>query len=50
MGKAPGSSASAPAALPRKCVQGNRTVYTDQPCPPGSKEQKMDAALNVLPQ
>jgi len=48
--QAPGSSASAPAALPRKCVQGNRTVYTDQPCPPGSKEQKMDAALNVLPQ
>ena len=48
--QAPGAGASAPTALPRKCVQGNRTVYTDQPCPAGSKEQAMDAALNVLPQ
>ncbi|MCO5104999.1 MAG: DUF4124 domain-containing protein [Burkholderiaceae bacterium] len=46
----PKAAASAPAPLPRKCVQGERTVYTDQPCPPGSKEQPMDPALSVLPQ
>ncbi len=35
---------------PRKCVQGGRTVYTDQPCPPGSSEQPLDPAVSVLPQ
>lgn len=46
----PKTGASAPAALPRKCMQGSRTVYTDQACPPGSQERPLDSAVNVLPQ
>lgn len=48
--QAPQAGASAPPPQPRKCVQGARTVYTDQPCPPGSREQPLDAALSVLAQ
>ncbi len=44
------AGASAPAAPPRKCVQGGRTVYTDQACPPGSEERPLDPAVSVLPQ
>ena len=43
-------AASAPAPRPRKCVQGSRIIYTDQPCPPGSQEQGLDGgALTSLP-
>lgn len=43
--------ASAPVApTPRKCVQQGRTIYTDQPCPPGSQEQLLDGgAVTTLP-
>lgn len=37
------------AAQPRKCVQGSRTTYTDQPCPKGSQELPVDGALTSLP-
>ena len=47
---APKAGASAPAPLPRKCVQGGRTVYTDESCPPGSEERPLDPAVSVLPQ
>ena len=45
------SGASAPVApTPRKCVQQGRTIYTDQPCPPGSQEQLLDGgAVTTLP-
>jgi hypothetical protein len=43
-------AASAPAVpTPRKCVQDGRTIYTDQPCPPGSQEQLLDGAVTTLP-
>ncbi len=46
------ADATAPAELPqsRKCLQGNRTTYTDKPCPAGSDEQLLDPAINVLRQ
>lgn len=43
------AGASAPAAPPRKCLQGGRTVYTDQACPPGSQELLVDGAVTSLP-
>lgn len=42
--------ASAPLAPePRKCVQDGRTIYTDQPCPKGSRELPVDGAVTSLP-
>ena len=35
---------------PRKCVQGDRTTYTDQACPAGSTEQLLEPARIALPQ
>ncbi|RYF22440.1 MAG: DUF4124 domain-containing protein [Comamonadaceae bacterium] len=46
----PGSAASTPVAQPRKCVQGDRITYTDQPCPRGSQEQPVESgAITSLP-
>ncbi|MBP8205430.1 MAG: DUF4124 domain-containing protein [Giesbergeria sp.] len=47
----PGAAASAPVApTPRKCLQAGRTIYTDQPCPPGSQEQLLEGgAVTTLP-
>jgi hypothetical protein len=43
-------AASAPAPQLRKCIQGGRTVYTDEACPPDSQEQKVDrGAVTSLP-
>lgn len=44
-------AASAPTpALPRKCVQDGRTIYTDQPCPSGSRELPLEGgAFTALP-
>ncbi|MGV3683146.1 MAG: DUF4124 domain-containing protein [Acidovorax sp.] len=42
------SAASAP-VQPRKCIQGGRTTYTDQPCPPGSQEQTVDGSVTSFP-
>lgn len=43
-------AASAPVApQPRKCLQGGRTTYTDQPCPPGSQEQAVDGSVTSFP-
>lgn len=42
-------AASAPAPQLRKCIQGGRTVYTDEPCPPGSQEQKVEGSVTSLP-
>lgn len=43
-------AASAPAPQMRKCIQGGRTVYTDEACPPGSQEQKVEGgAVTSLP-
>ncbi|AVP56425.1 DUF4124 domain-containing protein [Pulveribacter suum] len=46
-GAAAGSSE--PPAPPRKCVRGSSVVYTDQPCPPGSREAVVDGAVTSLP-
>ncbi len=48
---ASGSTAPAPAALGlRKCVRGSSVSYTDQPCPPGSKEQSVNkGVVTVVP-
>ncbi len=45
------AAASEPVApQPRKCVQGDgRVVYTDQPCPQGSREQPVEGAVTSLP-
>ena len=43
-------AASAPLAPPRKCQQSDgRVIYTDQPCPRGSREQTVDGAVTSLP-
>lgn len=42
-------AASAPAPEMRKCIQDGRTVYTDQPCPQGSREQKVDGSVTSFP-
>ena len=42
-------TAPALAATPRKCVQAGRTLYTDQPCPPGSQEKAIDGAVTSSP-
>ena len=34
---------------PRKCLRGSSVVYTDQPCPPGSREEAVDGAVTSLP-
>lgn len=34
---------------PRKCVQNGQVTYTDQPCPPGSRELAVDGAVTTLP-
>ena len=48
--KAGSAGASAPLAVePRKCVQGGRVTYTDQPCPKGSRELPVDGAVTSLP-
>ena len=47
--QASAEAASAPATQARKCLQGGRTVYTDQPCPSGSAERPLEGALTVLP-
>jgi hypothetical protein len=47
--QASADAASAPATQARKCLQGGRTVYTDQPCPSGSAERPLEGALTVLP-
>ncbi|WP_287983400.1 DUF4124 domain-containing protein, partial [Diaphorobacter sp.] len=40
----------APLAPPRKCQQPDgRVIYTDQPCPRGSREQTVDGAVTSLP-
>ncbi len=44
----PRGAASAPVE-PRKCLQDGRVIYTDQRCPPGSKEQALDGAVTSLP-
>ncbi len=48
-GKPGGGPAAQTAPQPRKCVQSGRTTYTDQACPPGSAEQFVEPALDVLP-
>jgi len=40
---------AAPPPAPRKCVRGASVVYTDQPCPPGSREEAVDGAVTTLP-
>ena len=45
----PHGAASAPQPQPRKCVQNGGTVYTDQPCPPGSQELLVEGAVTSLP-
>ncbi len=42
-------AASAPMAQPRKCVQNGQVTYTDQACPPGSRELAVDGAVTSLP-
>ena len=42
-------AASALIAQPRKCVKGDQVTYTDQPCPPGSRELVVDGAVTSLP-
>jgi hypothetical protein len=44
-------AASAPVvAQPRKCLLDGRTLYTDEKCPPGSREQALDGgAVTSLP-
>lgn len=42
-------AASAPAPQLRKCLQGGRTVYTDEACPPGSQEQKVEGSVTSFP-
>ena len=37
------------APQPRKCVKDGRTIYTDQPCPKGTKELPVDGAVTSLP-
>ena len=45
----PRGAASAPAPQLRKCIQAGRTVYTDEPCPPGSQEQKVEGSVTSFP-
>lgn len=42
-------AASATAPQLRKCIQGGRTVYTDQPCAPGGQEHKVDGEVTSFP-
>jgi len=42
-------AAAAPMAQPRKCVKDGQVTYTDQPCPPGSRELVVDGAVTFLP-
>lgn len=42
-------AASAPHAQPRKCVKDGHVTYTDQACPPGSRELAVDGAVTSLP-
>jgi len=43
------ASVSVPAP-PRKCMRDGRVTYTDQPCPPGSREQAVEGgAVMSLP-
>ena len=50
------ASASADGAPPplalgqaRRCARGNETVYTNQPCPPGMREERLNrGTVNVL--
>jgi len=45
------NAASAPAPQPRKCMQGDRIIYTDQACPAGSTELAVQGgAVTVMPQ
>ncbi|QXL83891.1 DUF4124 domain-containing protein [Comamonas sp. NLF-1-9] len=45
-----GSGAEPPPPPPRKCLTPDgRVVYTNQPCPAGTREQALDGALSVLP-
>ena len=32
-----------------KCLQGNRVLYTDAPCPAGSQSQAVAGSLTVVP-
>lgn len=43
------AAASAPLVQPRKCVKSGQVTYTDQPCPPGSRELAVDGAVTSLP-
>ncbi|MBS0477054.1 MAG: DUF4124 domain-containing protein [Proteobacteria bacterium] len=43
------SVASAPMVQPRKCVSNGQVTYTDQACPPGSRELAVDGAVTSLP-
>ena len=47
--KAQGKAAPAPALQARKCVQGGKVTYTDEPCPAGSQEQTVPENLSVVP-
>ena len=46
---ASGGAAPSAAATPRKCVKDGRVTYTDEPCPPGSREQPVEGAVTWLP-
>lgn len=44
------ASVPGPPPPPRKCVRDGRVTYTDQPCPPGSREQAVEGgAVMSLP-
>ena len=46
----PGSTSgkAAPSAQLRKCVQGERVTYTNEPCPAGSREELVQGNLSVM--
>jgi hypothetical protein len=45
---ASGATATSPPGL-RKCMAGERVVYTDGACPRGMRGQAFDGALSVVP-
>jgi hypothetical protein len=47
---AQGANGAAAAAYPRKCLQGATVIYTDRPCPPGTREQGVGGVINTVPQ
>ena len=41
-------SKAAPSAQLRKCVQGERVTYTNEPCPAGSREELVQGELSIV--